>query len=191
MFRNIVSLLAFLSAFSPGVNRSASADCETEKSIQYLVYKDPTQEDSPVKLVIQMNLLRETQSNNLVGWRINAIQFLILDDEQNPSQSWTDESPEFQTQDGLWWLAHADPCQPVATEFILPPELIGTALADSTEPDDLDYSLAGTDPTSPRPAFFTPTTYLTYRLILANEPEPIEEDEDEPVEPPDSTGNPD
>jgi hypothetical protein len=171
-------------------SQSLRADCPTEKTIVYRVYKDPGQENSPVYLTFEMHVYREAQTNNNVGWRADQLQIKLWDDNGNPMHVWTDETPEFQTTDGLWWVAHADPCEPLSTEFILPPALEGSAETGSTEVDDLDYAVEGTNPALPRPSFFTPTTYLTYIVTLANETTPLDEEDDEPVETPESSGDP-
>ena len=87
-------------------------------------------------------------------------------------------------QNGLWWIKHADPEDPVLSEFLLPPLLEGVAKAEDPGNDDLEYMVEGVtyDPPPGGPPF-EPTAALDYQYALVGQKTPPEEGDDEPVEP--------
>jgi hypothetical protein len=125
-----------------------------------------------------------------VGWEIQTIEF------HQPLGAklysvWSEDLP-YVPGDGLWWVDHTDPQDPVRSEFVLPPAMSGTADASEPEVDDLDYELEGetyTPPPGGPP--FSVTASLTYYFAMHEDPEdPEEEGEDEPAEVPDGVNDP-
>ena len=62
---------------------------------------------------------------------------------------WEDEDPEVDTTDGLWWVEHADPDNPVPSDFVETAPVAGTAIAADPEDPDLDFDVAGVPYTEP------------------------------------------
>jgi hypothetical protein len=106
---------------------------------------------------------------------------------------WVKELPFVPTADGLWWTDHVDPMAPAADEFVLVPWLLGTAESLDPSYEVLEFDLAGEEYTAPSPGEdYAATTGLSYRLRAQaiDEPPVDDSNDDEPVEVPLPTNDP-
>ena len=93
-----------------------------------------------------------------------------------PDTVWTQADPNVPTPDGLWWISHADGAHPQASEFVLPPYLVGTATAADPNDADLEYDFGGVKYTPPEPPEsppYTVTMASDYTLRRVGEQTPI------------------
>ena len=148
------------------------------RDVIYTIHTIPSDPNSPVAFVVTLSLQEVVQDDDLVGWGITAARFEQPDD---PAMVWTDTSARFSTADGLWWIHHKDPNNPVSHDFVMPPKLAGVAKAQAAVPD-LTYDLIGVmrPPSLSAPPYET-TAGLTYTFKLVGATEPLAEGEEEPV----------
>lgn len=191
MYRPIVlPLLVFMGASLSTAYNTAQAAFPDDQAIEYRIRETPNAPESAVVFTITLYLTAGDVDGDEVGWEIEEIRF-----RQPISQSleilWIEASPVVDSPDGLWWVEHADPQDPQIGEFDMPPLLTGTADAEYSEDPDLHYSFEGVAYVSPPSPPFQDTVALDYILTLAGEDDPIEEGDDEPVEPDEGVHDPD
>ncbi len=100
---------------------------------------------------------------------------------EDPDSVWTDNNPEFNDIENLWWITHGNPSNPAARDFDNFPFTTKTAAVVSNAEDDLDYELETTGSASG--LFNGSVANATFSLNDGEEPV---EGEAEPVE----TSNP-
>lgn len=162
---------------------TAAADLPPDRYVAYLLRTDPNNPNSPLAFAVAFGLTAASASGDSVGWGINHIEFVEFNMGGAVSRTWLDDQPNLATPDGLWWVEHAAPGSPQASEFALPPAVSGMAATQDPGTADLDYAFSGTayDPTPGDPPYAA-TAALYYFFILLGELEPIRAGENEPVE---------
>ena len=142
---------------------------------------DPNDSQSAVLFSVSLHLSPASINGNEVGWEITASEFY----QPGTDREWTTASLSvIGARTGLWWITHADPNSPVASEFTSIPHLSG--MADCTEPQepDLFFEMAqGTTDLEPEEyPFGSKTGFSDHSFLVDGETEPDEEGEDEPVD---------
>ncbi|MEE9296951.1 MAG: hypothetical protein V3W34_18560 [Phycisphaerae bacterium] len=170
---------------------AANAVLPDDQTVEYRIHETPTDPKSAVVFVVRLELTAEDSAGYEVGWEITTAQFR---QPGTPDTTWTEDYPYVDTTDGLWWVKHADPEAPEASEFVLPPWLLSTATADDPQDDDLDYDLEGVAYSLPPPPGEPPyenTAALDYSFTLAQQEILLVEGDDEPVDAPNGVEPPD
>ena len=165
-----------------GLVQDAGATLPADQKIVYRIHETPTDPSSGVVFTVTLKLVAEDIDGDDVAWRVSKATFK----QKQPAREWAEAYPSVDTPDGLWWVTHADPQSPAITEFSLPPFMDGTATAQDSGYDDLDFEFEGTVYVAPPPPDNPPygenTTASTYWFQLVGSSVAEEEGEDEPVE---------
>ncbi len=151
-----------------------------DQQVTYYLREVPEQAQSPVVFDIVLTLSAQAVSGKSVGWHIDRIAY-----HQRTGSAvltWTEEMPVVNSADGLWWIQHATAAAPEVREFVKPPLLVGTALAERPENPALNYSFVGADYTGTPSLPFANTGALTFTFVVDGESTPTEEGENEPTE---------
>jgi hypothetical protein len=160
------------------------------KTVQYYIHETPTDPSSPITLKVSLWLQEEQVEGNSAAWRVVMVELRQPRSAGGPDRVWLAEEPYVDTPDGLWWVEHEDPSDPKHYEFVLPPNVIGTAKAEDPNDPDVQYDIAGvpySEPLLPDTPPYETTVALNYVLILLGDPLPLQEGEEEPAElPPDN-----
>ena len=155
--------------------------------VSFWIHDDPSDPESDVTFKIKLALTESDSDGDSIGWDVTSIEFRQIH-ASGPDTVWVESSPSVPTGDGLWWVTHADPTDPQTDEFVMPPNLSGTAVAQDSKDDDLDYDFEGVTYTPPPPPGEPPyevTAGMDYYFALALWPPIIIiTDDDVPVEVP-------
>lgn len=145
---------------------------QTVEGARFDLHETPDNPSSPVLWTIDLLLTEDQTDGNSIGWSIDAVVIRQFDDHGTLLHQWTDNAPDPNTPDGLWWIEHADPEQPVLSEFTEPPWMEGLAVAQPPFVTNLQYYLEGAFEI-PTPPPFENTAALNHELTLngAGEPE--------------------
>ena len=156
-----------------------------DRVITYSIHEIPTDPSSDVVFVVSLDLTAADLDGSWVGWEIESAEFRQPGIGGGADTVWTKSSPFIDTVDGLWWIEHVDPTAPEVAEFVMPPELLGTAAADDPANADLEYDLVGVVYTPPAPPETPPyenTSALAFAFTEEGQAEPIEEADEEPAD---------
>jgi hypothetical protein len=158
----------------------SSSIAQASSHIAYQIHEVPDDPNSPIVFTVTLKIEEVDREGDLVGWEVLEARF---ERTENTTRVWMKTVPFVATSDGLWWIEHADPNNPTIGEFVLPPEMSGTAPALGSVDPDLDFLFSGVawDPEvlgSP----YAVTGGLSYSFTLVGESEPLEEGENGPVE---------
>lgn len=180
--KKLVSLCALLffvqsaSAFPP------------DRHVYFAVHQNPDNPTSPIQYYFTLDVTAVSQDGNDIGWAVTSFSVTELVTLGNDIV-WSLVDPFVDTEDGLWWVTHADPENPVRSEFILPVHIADTALAEDPSNADLDFDMKGESYTAPPGgAPYEVTAALDFSLKLSTTPAgdpPDDSGDDEPVDTPD------
>ena len=162
----------------------AQSELPRSRAVYYNIHSDTQNPQSPVLISMRVLLTAQDRIGDEVGWYTKSIWITQYDEQGAILGSWTEEFPEPSSTDPLWYVAHANPLEPESAEFSNPPELSGTADADTPNGPSLDYYILGKNVGVPPIAPYPITSIIDYSFQRSDEPEPIDEDEDEPVDTP-------
>ena len=155
------------------------------QTVSFWIHDDPSDPESEVTFKIKLSLTEDDSDGNSIGWDVTSIEFRQIHDT-GPDTVWVESSPSVPSGDGLWWVTHADPDDPQRDEFVMPPNLSGTAAAQDPNDDDLDYDFEGVTYIPPPPSGEPPgevTAAMDHYFAAAIWPPiVIETGDDEPVE---------
>lgn len=170
-------------ALGATVQTAAADDLPANRCVGYLMRADPNDPNSPLAFVVTLTLSASSASGDSVGWSVTGAEFAEFGEYGVAITVWYDDQPNVDTPDGLWWVSHANPGSPQASEFALPPLLSGSAIAQDPGSTDLDFAFSGVayDP-SPGDPPYAATAALNYAFVLAGESQPLRAGESEPVE---------
>ena len=138
--------------------------------------------DSAITFTVWLSLVEEDSDGDSIGWKIKNIRFRQPSTGGARDKRWIESAPNpsVPTQDGLWWIDHADGDSPQLSKFNDPPHLVGTATAVDPNDADLDYEFEGSTYSGSPP--WDPTAGLEYEFTLDGEPASFLDATDEPVE---------
>ena len=174
-----VLIVGFFASLS---RAQAQTELPDDRTIAYNIHADTRDPESPVLISTEVLMTAMERLSNEVGWYPYQIVITQYDSEGEIVETWTEDYPELTTSDSLWWVAHADPMEPTNAEFSKPPELSGTAVAQSPHGPTMNYFLVGKEASGPAP--FAVTSYVDYSFERSDEPEPVDEGDDEPADVP-------
>ena len=164
------------------VPHPAAAEAPDDVTVEYYIREIPQNAGSAIVFTVRLDLTAIDSDGDWVGWAISRAVFTEVGTPPSSDRTWEDTSAAFSTLDGLWWVDHEDMFTPRLSELLIPPLLSGTATADDNSYEDLDYKLEGNSPGA-RQGPYAPTAFLDYLFAEKGKQDPIEEEEDEPVEP--------
>ena len=162
-------------------------------TLTFNLHETPGDPASPIDFTITMGLMKDTVNGNDIGWLVNVVTIRKVDGQGNVLTTWSKNQPFVDTEDGLWWIEHADPNAPVNSEFLVPPLISGTAPSPNPNVVSLEFEFEGAMYVAPpEGAPYDDTSSLT--ALLRDEgtppPPPKKDIEDEPVEMPDEPLDP-
>ncbi len=158
----------------------AQSELPRNRTIFFNIHTDPANPESPVLVSIQVSLEAREREGNVVGWYPLWVAITQFGPQGEVVESWTHFDPLL--LDGLWYVAHENPLEPASEEFTNPPELSGVAESDTPNGPTLEYFVAGNAPVTPPISPYPITSILDYSFQRSDDPAPIDEDEDEPVD---------
>lgn len=175
----IVTLVAGIVCAAAAVR----ADLPADRTVDYILRLVPENETSAVVFTVELTVSAVAADGDTVGWAVVGAVFSETDSNGLVLRSWTDESPELGSGDGLWWVSHADGENPTAAEFVALPELAGTAPADDAQEPDLEYNLTTAEAAAPHATMFSGSVAAAgHRFKETGATAALIEGEDEPVE---------
>ena len=90
------------------------------------IHQNPANPNSRVQYYFAIAIHAEDQDGDDIGWAVT--NFKIVEKALLGSDTiWDVDDPDVDTADGLWWVTHTDPDNPVRAEFIQPPPIADTA----------------------------------------------------------------
>jgi len=121
-----------------------------------------------------------------VAWEISELDLRRVDALGEDEVMWGADRPAIDTPDGLWWVEHQDPMQPIMEEFTVLPHIAGTATSFDPAVADMLFDMEGSPYVAPpQGSLFPITGKLTYALVAADNPsEPEADGDDDEVEVP-------
>lgn len=125
------------------IGNAVKADLPLSRKVVYSIREIPTNPESPIIFTVTLRLVAGQISGKAVAW---IVDYAVFDTVGQAPKRWIKENPALDTPDGLWWVEHEDPLNPVESEFGVPPRLVGVAKAQDTGYDDLDYGFVGVTP---------------------------------------------
>jgi hypothetical protein len=152
------------------------------QNVVYRIHEDPDDPDSAITFTVWLSLVEMDADGDSIGWKIKNIRFRQPGTGGAPGKRWIESAPNpnVPTEDGLWWIDHADADNPQLSEFDHPPHLVGTATAVDPSDADLNYDFEGSTYSGSPP--WSPTAGLDYEFAVDGEPTPLIDGMDEPVE---------
>ena len=180
--RRTVSVLIGLALWST-TYATAQAELPADRVAEYSIRETPTDPESDVLYTITLELTAVNQDGDEIAWEITEVTVTEPAQGNSGKTVWVDDAPDPATQDGYWWVEHADPADPQDAEFDVPPPLERTAEAVDPSDDDMEYELAGAYCDAQcQQVYNSEGGALDYTLKLTNEEEPEVEEDDEPVQ---------
>lgn len=149
--------------------------------ILYELHTQPTVPESDVAFGVYVYLQAYEVGETWVKWEVTE---LVLVDyvKGQYDRSWSIVAPYVDTVDGLWQVEHADPENPSADEFVLPPLVYDQAAANDPADPDLNFSFEGVPYTPPGGVAPYPTTAaLDHEFTCLGAGDPFESGWGEPV----------
>lgn len=161
--RGLYVLVVF--AFLGGVAYGLPAD----RVVTIGIRSNPDNPTSPVHYEAALSLSAVAQDGNWIGWEVVNLTFREKA-TLGTDTVWSIDYPLVDTQDELWWVEHADPNQPVRTDFKELAPITGVALPVTPGMKNLDFSIEGV-PYTPPPegAPYASTSAISFRLRLTTE----------------------
>lgn len=181
MNNRILNMIVIATACFAGI-QATRADLPVDRSVYLYMYEVPGDPESDIVFSVTLDLEASDIDGYWVGWEITSIE---VREPGTQDTVWIESFPMVDSPDGLWWVEHYDPGDPLHDEFTVPPLLEGTALAQDPLNDDLDYVLEGASYIPPPGgAPYDSTAAIDYTFTLDGEVEPKKDGDDEPVEMP-------
>jgi len=177
--RRIAAVMVILVLSSDGVLAEPPAD----RAMEYSIRETPTDPESAVLYVIRLELTPISISGDTISWKIAAAEITKSGAGGSGDIVWFDDSPTLATSNGYWNVTHADPSDPEDVEFNWPPLLIGTALPDDPNEENLNYDFSGDTCDSECLQLFGGfVAGIVYEFQLESRQLMLAEGDDEPVE---------
>ena len=168
--RSSVQALLILAAVA--VCGSSAWALPPDQIVTYKARETPSDPHSDVLIEHKLYLFAFSQTGDDISWKFGKLEFV-----QPGVGTWRDASPGLAN----WVVTHADPDNPVPSDFTSPPAMSGTAVAFGSPDDDLEYSLTpGSCPSIQEQMYGGDVTCATYDYAAAATI--AKEDEDEPEE---------
>jgi len=161
-----------------------------DRVVHYAIREDPADPDSRIQYVLSLSLSAQEQNVDYIGWSVD--NYMITETAVIGVDSvWDVDAPNVLTTDGLWWVKHADPDNPVRSDFVEPAQIADTASAHDPSDPDLHFDVAGvpySEPPEGPP--YAVTAALDFTFIKDGSSEPDDSGSHEPADVPDWSGAP-
>ncbi len=144
-----------------------------DQIVTYKARRTPSDPNSSVLIEHRLHIAAQSQDGDDITWKFNKLAF-----SQPGGDNWTDASPGLSN----WVVTHADPDNPVASDFTSPPNFSGTAANDGISGDDLDYAYTLGSCMVPEAQMFSGDVTCAAYSYVSGTTTIAEEDEDEPEE---------
>ena len=180
--RGAIAVLPLLLTLVPCASGQTQSPPPATQDVVYKIHDDPNDPNSAIALTVKLFLTSEDYDRNWVGWEITEARFRQPNGGE-PDRIWIESDPNVPSQDGLWWIEHADRSDPQLSEFDDPPHLVGLAAAENPNNDDLEYDFQGASYTPPPGGPpWDPTGALGFEFTIDGQSTPFLDETDEPVE---------
>lgn len=182
--KNVLLLLLgtlTVSALYPDVSHALTPDF----TMQFNLRETPGDPMSDITHTITLGLMKDTVNGDDIGWEVAILTIRELDENGDVVDRWSMADPFVDTTDNLWWITHADPDNPVNSEFALPPRIHDTAPSPDAGVSDLDFDFQGNvyeEPPGGPPFDDTGSLDSFLRLAESPPPPPKKDVTKEPVE---------
>lgn len=160
------------------------ADLPNDRVVCFAIHSDPTNPSSRVQYVLALSISAQQQDGNWIGWQIDNYRITeraILGSDA----TWDIDFPFVSTADGLWWVEHDDPSAPKRSEFLLPPGVADTAIANDPGDPDLAFDVVGVsyvEPPEGAPYEYTAALDFSFSTTADPNDPPDDSGNDEPVD---------
>ena len=119
-----------------------------DRVVHIAIHQNPENPNSRVQYYLSYSITAEEQDGDWIGWEIET--FTITEKALLGSDTvWDVDDPDVGTTDGLWWVEHDDPDNPVRADFVEPAPVADTAVANDPADPDLDFDVVGVPYTAP------------------------------------------
>ncbi len=169
---------------------SAAMALPADRVIHFAIHQDPENPNSRVQYYLSLSITAVDQDGDFVAWEIE--NYKITEKAVLGADTvWDVDFPQVGTADGLWWVEHDDPDNPIRPEFVEPAPVADTAVANDPADPDLDFDVVGV-PYTPPPGGppYDVTGAIDFAFSTTSDPDdpPDDSGDDEPV---DSVPSPD
>jgi len=159
-----------------------------DRVVHYAIRVDPTNPNSRVQYVLSATLSARERYGDWIGWEVE--NFTITEKAVLGKDTvWGVDFPFVDTSDGLWWVRHADPANPVRSEFVEPAGVIDTAVPNDPAIPNLYFRVVGVPYAPPAGgAPFGVTAALDFEFSTTLDPydPPDDGGDNEPADMPDT-----
>lgn len=163
-----------------------------DRVVHFAIHENPSNPNSRIQYVLSLSISAQEQDGDSVGWAVD--NYKITEKAILGSDTvWDVDSPSVDTTDGLWWVEHADPDDPVRSDFVEPAPVADTAIANDPADPDLDFDVVGvpyTEPPEGPPYEVTGALDFTFSTTPDPNDPPDDSGDDEPVDIPDWGSDP-
>ncbi len=171
---------------------TAAAALPADRTIYIAIHQNPANPHSRVQYVLAQMITAVEQDGDWIGWEIE--NYKITEKALLGADTvWDVDYPDVGTTDGLWWVEHYDPDNPVPADFAEAAPVADRAIANDPANPDLYFDVAGVPYTAPPggpPYELTGAISFTFSTTAnANDP-PDDSGDDEPVDSPDNPNPP-
>lgn len=179
------SFLLFCLAPVVCLTSQARADLPDDRIVHFAIHEDPSNPNSPIDYILSLSISAQEQDGDWIGWQVDNYQ--ITEKATLGSDTiWDVDLPDVGTADGLWWVEHSDPDNPVRADFKAIAPVVDTAVADDPNGDDLEFDVSSGVYTPPQGGDpWEITTALDFTFTVSGEADPSDSGTDEPAEMPD------
>ena len=163
---------------------SAALGLPADQVRHFAIRVDPADPTSAVQYVLTLTLSAAEQDGDWIGWEIENYQ-ITERVTLGPDHVWDVDFPDVGTTDGLWWIEHADPDNPIPPEFTEPAPVADTAIANDPADPDLAFVIVGVEYTAPPEGPpYEVTAALDFEFRTSTDPNdpPDDSGDDEPVD---------
>ncbi len=162
----------------------APAEAKAEPTPNFVVnyvIRDSLDPETGDKFIVSLELEEIEYDANAIAWVIAKASFIEIHPDGTET-TWRIDYPDTDLPNNLWWVEHENPENPNVSEFAAVPQLIGTATPISPDNDFLQYEFRGDGLTTipSKPTLLA--AKMTFKFKKQEDPIPLEEEEDEPVE---------
>jgi len=181
-----ISYALMFSAVTPAVVAALPPD----RLVHFGIHEDPSNPHRPMQYLLSLSISAQSQSGDFIGWAVT--NYRITEKAVLGSDTvWDVDSPAVNTADGLWWVEHADPNNPVRGDFIEPAPVVDTAIANDPGDPDLHFDVVGVA-YAPPPGGppYAVTAALDFAFTRDGHTSPDDSGDDEPVDVPDWGSDP-
>ncbi len=155
-----------------------------DRVVHIAIHQNPENPTSRVQYFLSYSITAVEQDGDWIGWEIENLKITekaLL----GADTVWDVDYPDVGTTDGLWWIEHDDPADPVRADFVEPAPVADTAVASDPADPDLDFDVVGvpyTEPPEGPPYEITGAINFAFSTTPDPDDPPDDSGDDEPVD---------